>query len=276
MVTTVKPHAADDFDSFYEDAMISGNLLANDTAGANGNKFLRFFDGENVLAKKVGQITDIEGEYGTFHVKADGSYTYDLKEDVKGALEAGQTLVEKIDYKISDGSGNTDVGRFALEIKGVTDGPVPQAILMDFETGTHYGTLRDYAGFDFASTNQGDHYGMVLYVDEWFASLYPGIAQANQPGGHYVISSNITDKLIITRPDGADFDFNSAAFGAQYGNPDLHVMGSKDGVVVYDFSVNSVDGSVRDLDIKDVDTVVVQGTYGLIMDNLSFSGTWLV
>ncbi len=118
------PVANDDFASFSENDTISGNLLSNDVGGTNGNKFLRFFDGESVLAKKAGQVTDIEGEFGTFHVKADGSYTYTLHEDAKVNFTNGETLSEKITYKISDGLGNTDVAVLHLDIHGVTSGPV--------------------------------------------------------------------------------------------------------------------------------------------------------
>ncbi|WP_281033487.1 hypothetical protein [Rhizobium ruizarguesonis] len=73
MAASIKPIATDDYLSFYESDAISGNILENDEAGANGHKFLRFFDDENVLAKKPDQINDIVGDYGVFHLKADGS-----------------------------------------------------------------------------------------------------------------------------------------------------------------------------------------------------------
>jgi len=120
----VKPVAGDDYFSFAEDQTIEGNLLSNDLAGSNGVKYLRFFDGQNVLAKKVGQVTDIDGEYGTFHVKADGTFTYTLHDDAKVGFYAGMTLSENLSYKISDGAGNTDVAIFKLDIQGVTVKPV--------------------------------------------------------------------------------------------------------------------------------------------------------
>lgn len=131
MTTTANPIATDDYLSFYESDTISGNILENDAAGANGHKFLRFFDGENVLAKTPGQVTDIAGEYGTFHVKADGSYTYSLNDDARLLLFAGKTFTENLSYKISDGAGNTDAGKLSLEIKG--DPLAPNQVLLDFE-----------------------------------------------------------------------------------------------------------------------------------------------
>ncbi|QIO44483.1 hypothetical protein HA464_10990 [Rhizobium leguminosarum bv. trifolii] len=115
MAASIKPIATDDYLSFYESDAISGNILENDEAGANGHKFLRFFDDENVLAEKPDQINDIVGDYGVFHLKADGSYTYSLNDDARLLLFAGKTFTENVSYKISDGAGNTDVGKLNLE-----------------------------------------------------------------------------------------------------------------------------------------------------------------
>ncbi|MBY5846126.1 hypothetical protein GR239_31560 [Rhizobium leguminosarum] len=147
MAASIKPIATDDYLSFYESDAISGNILENDEAGANGHKFLRFFDDENVLAKKPDQINDIVGDYGVFHLKADGSYTYSLNDDARLLLFAGKTFTENVSYKISDGAGNTDVGKLNLEIKG--DPLAPNQVLLDFDdlplglsgTFTYHGLL---------------------------------------------------------------------------------------------------------------------------------------
>ncbi|MGO6905181.1 Ig-like domain-containing protein, partial [Rhizobium ruizarguesonis] len=136
MTVLAKPVAVDDVSSASENDVISGNLLDNDLAGGSGNMFLNFFDGERVLAKTAGQITDIEGEYGTFHVKADGSYTYTLNEAAKAGFVDGMTLTETIGYKISDGAGNTDVGHFTLDIHGVTSPPVAVDDAFSFREGS--------------------------------------------------------------------------------------------------------------------------------------------
>jgi len=58
-------HATDDTATFLETDAISGNLLANDTS--DGNLFLRFFDQQSVGAKQGNsQVTEIQGDYGTF------------------------------------------------------------------------------------------------------------------------------------------------------------------------------------------------------------------
>ncbi|MBY5663138.1 autoaggregation protein [Rhizobium leguminosarum bv. viciae] len=112
-------HATDDSATFLETDAISGNLLANDTS--DGNLFLRFFDQKSVGAKQGnGQVTEIQGDYGTFFVKPDGSYTYVLSDAAKIGFTNGELLQEKVSYKISDGAGHTDVGLFTLNIQGVS------------------------------------------------------------------------------------------------------------------------------------------------------------
>jgi autoaggregation protein RapA/B/C len=112
-------HATDDSATFLETDAISGNLLANDSS--DGNLFLRFFDQQSVSAKQGNSlVTEIQGDYGTFFVKPDGSYTYVLSDAAKVGFTNGELLQEKVSYKISDGAGHTDVGLFTLNIQGVT------------------------------------------------------------------------------------------------------------------------------------------------------------
>ncbi|EJZ17240.1 Ig-like domain-containing protein [Rhizobium sp. Pop5] len=112
-------HATDDTATFLETDVISGNLLTNDTS--DGNLFLRAFDQQSVGAKQGNnQVTAIQGDYGTFYVKPDGSYTYVLSAAAKIGFTNGETLTEKVSYKISDGAGHTDFGLFTLNIQGVT------------------------------------------------------------------------------------------------------------------------------------------------------------
>lgn len=165
----MKPTAVDDFVSFYESDTIQGNLLSNDGAGSNGQKFLRFFDGEGVGAKRAGQVTDVEGEHGTFHVKADGSYTYTLSDDSKLKLFAGKSFVEEVKYKISDGAGNTDIATLHLNIKG--DELKPNQILLTFDDidPSLVGKSEfDYKGFHFSGgilVKDGDGYKLALNPD---------------------------------------------------------------------------------------------------------------
>ena len=124
MTTPVKPVAGDDHYTFYENQVIGGNMLTNDIVGANGQIYLRDFEGWDVLAKKPGQITDITGTYGTFHLQSDGTWSYTLSDAAKVNFFAGMTYHESVQYKVSDGAGHTDVAIFKLDILGVTTKPV--------------------------------------------------------------------------------------------------------------------------------------------------------
>jgi len=132
-------HATDDTETFLETDAISGNLLANDSS--DGNLFLRFFDQQGVSAKQGNsQVTEIQGDYGTFFVKPDGSYTYVLSDAAKIGFTNGETLQEKVTYKISDGNGHTDVGLFTLNIQGVTQvKPIAVHDIYDFNEGDAIG-----------------------------------------------------------------------------------------------------------------------------------------
>ena len=123
MPTSVKPVAGDDNYAFDADQVISGNMLSNDMAGANGQLYLRDFGGQDVLGKQASQVTNIAGTYGTFHLMPDGSFTYTLNDAVKAGLYAGTTLHESVQYKVSDGKGHTDVAIFNLDINGTATRP---------------------------------------------------------------------------------------------------------------------------------------------------------
>lgn len=87
--------------------------------------FLRQFLSTQVDSK-ADAVTDVQGTYGTFHVKADGTFTYDLTAD----LDAGVTYTEVLRYyKISDGEGHTDTAKVTLNILG-TDA-LPDASAFD-------------------------------------------------------------------------------------------------------------------------------------------------
>ncbi|MBB3591741.1 VCBS repeat-containing protein [Rhizobium sp. BK529] len=104
MTTTTLVDAHSDYFSFYESDTIFGNVLSNDAPYVWGTQ-LNYLDHQLINGKRAGAITDVAGEFGIFHVKLDGSFTYTLNEDAKAALLPGQTLTENLMYKMSDGGG---------------------------------------------------------------------------------------------------------------------------------------------------------------------------
>lgn len=113
--------AVDDPASITEDAasnITTGNVLTNETGG-NGTKTITAVSG---TAGNVGQT--INGQFGTFNIAANGSFTYTLSNanTTVNALDSGQTLTDSIDYTVSDGI-STDIGTLTITIQGATDGP---------------------------------------------------------------------------------------------------------------------------------------------------------
>jgi autoaggregation protein RapA/B/C len=121
-----KPIARDDYGRIgVADAnhAVSGNLLANDSSPGGSPIYLRFVDGIRIGDKGADTI---QGTYGTFTFKPDGSYVYTLDTSNAAvlALQHGQTLTEQFDYKISNGAGGTDVGLLDVAIVGPNLRPV--------------------------------------------------------------------------------------------------------------------------------------------------------
>ncbi len=153
-----RPSAAFDRISVTELDVISGNLLSNDSDPDGQPLFLRFFDGERVEAKRgPDQVTIIAGNHGTFFVRPDGSFTYELDPDVAARINPGHMVIEQLTYKVSDGQGGTDVATLRLEISGALPGLELKKIdFEDLEPGT--AVPDGYAGFDW-----GD--GWVVEID---------------------------------------------------------------------------------------------------------------
>jgi VCBS repeat-containing protein len=120
------------------DQQISGNLLANDTDPDAGTLFLRFVNGIRIGDKGTDTIA---GTYGTFKFNPDGSYTYtlDMTNPAVLALGPGETLTEKLNYKISDGRGETDYGLVRLVIEPANS--EPKANLDTFGLGASVDTV---------------------------------------------------------------------------------------------------------------------------------------
>lgn len=121
----VEPVAQDDHSTISVEDMdqeIAGNLLSNDTIAGDGSLFLRFVNGIRVGDKGTDTI---QGTYGTFTFNTDGSYVYtlDASNPAVMALAPGESLKETLNYKISDGTGDTDFGYFTLEITGPNQRP---------------------------------------------------------------------------------------------------------------------------------------------------------
>lgn len=112
-----------------DDASVDGNVLVNDTMGADGATVTAIESANtNTTANQsstnaAGDLV-IEGEFGTLTIRADGSYTYELDNsnvEVNG-LKDGDKLNEKFTYTLTDGDGDTATAELDITINGKTDG----------------------------------------------------------------------------------------------------------------------------------------------------------
>ncbi|MBY5717638.1 hypothetical protein HFO33_13800 [Rhizobium leguminosarum] len=270
MASQYQAIAADDYYEFYEDATIRGSVTENDyVTNVWARPLLRFFDGASVDAKHgLERITSIDGEYGTFHLKPDGTFTYDLRDDVAATLDVGEKVTEHISYKISDGSGNTDVAQLTLDIKGYEPPPATDTIVLDFDDFPSDMTQEfvNYKGLTFDRTTN------FQIVD---ADTLAQTGPTNGQGNVFVAYG-----FGIRLPDHQTFDLNSFDLGvSDHGGAVLpfDVFGyTSTGEEKYfrnDVYTDQLDHIV--LDWKDLSWVVISslndGSATLAFDNISIS-----
>ncbi len=272
MTTSVKPVAGDDTYTFADTQTISGNMLSNDLAGANGKLYLRDFDGDDVLAKIAGQVTDITGQYGTFHLQADGTWSYTLSDAAKVGFYAGMTLTETMQYKISDGAGHTDVGIFSLTVEATTPKP-PIAVTLTFDDLVSDSNIpNNYHGFDLWTFNP--------YNANTYAITAPagsdgfGYSTASQEAGGNV-ASNGSGSIAIARDDHATFDFEGGVFANVFSNSLIKITGWHDGVQIYSDTETLAYNTATHvaLDWHNIDQIQISTVYGsenIAMDDLQF------
>ncbi len=120
-----------------DDSAVSGNVLGalgagdNDQADSDGGN-----DNDALVVSGIafGAVpatlaaagSDVDGNYGSLIINADGTYTYDLNnanEDVQ-ALAVGEVLSETFTYQISDAQDGVDTALLTITINGTNDAPV--------------------------------------------------------------------------------------------------------------------------------------------------------
>ncbi|MDK3017791.1 Ig-like domain-containing protein [Pseudodonghicola flavimaris] len=100
---------------------LAGNVLDNDS-GADPLAALRVTAVAGVAAQ-VGE--SVAGSYGSFLIRADGSYRYILDPEAAAvqALIDGRSLTDRISYSVTDGESSATT-TLAVEIAGANDAPI--------------------------------------------------------------------------------------------------------------------------------------------------------
>jgi VCBS repeat-containing protein len=93
-------------------------VLTNDTGGPSAKTVTAVSGNTNDVGN------DVPGQFGTFHINSDGTYTYTLDDanPTVNNLNNGDTLTDSINYTVSSGL-SSDVGTLTITIHGHTDGP---------------------------------------------------------------------------------------------------------------------------------------------------------
>ncbi|MEQ5767677.1 VCBS domain-containing protein [Halomonas sp. H33-56] len=111
------PSASNDSDTIAEEtASVSGNVLSNDTTGADTTD-------ADPASVALGAPTGA-GQYGTLTLNSDGSYTYQLDNDDPRvqALSGKETLTETFAYTLTDADGDTSPATLTITVTGTDDG----------------------------------------------------------------------------------------------------------------------------------------------------------
>lgn len=272
-MTNAKPTANDDLRIFFEHDWIRGDLLSNDSDPEGAALYLRFFDGVRVGAKQgLMQETIIRGDYGTFTVRPDGHFTYELDNtlDVVKNLRAHEQLIEEIRYKISDGAGGTDVGVLTLAIDGVNEEDKYNEVL-DFDdlgvtSRADDFSLPNYRGF--ALSVNGSHeltlLNGIVYDD------VPGVDAITEDGFSDTVLYPGSAPVILRMVDGGDFGFKGVSIAEWSGSPfHLTLIATNDGQIVYQQELEVTDPNLE-VSIEDVDEIRFDFMgNSVVMDNFS-------
>lgn len=187
----MQTEAIRDLNKFYYENVMSGNVLTNDTASDGKQLFLRFLDNVRIDAKRPGSVTQVTGDYGTFFVKPDGSYTYQLSSQSREYVAAGHNVKESMIYKIIDSAGKTDIAKLEIEVFG----PVQEGLhFLNFEGWTAQTYDARATGIDIFRMGTDGTVGTIVEIDsDARASWYGGGAFAVKGGTIDLISVDLSD-----------------------------------------------------------------------------------
>ncbi|NEJ74113.1 autoaggregation protein (adhering protein) [Rhizobium phaseoli] len=272
-MTNAKPTANDDLRIFFEHDWIRGDLLSNDSDPEGAAIYLRSFGSVRVDAKQgLTQETIIKGDYGTFTVRPDGHFTYalDYSLDVVKNLQAHEQLIEEIRYKISDGSGGTDVGVLTLAIDGVNEEEKYHEIL-DFDdlgvtSRADDFSLPNYRGFALSVNGSHD----LTFLNGIVYDTVPGVDAITEDGFSDTVLSPGSAPVTLKMVDGGDFTFQGVSIAEWSASP-FHLMltAMNDGQIVYQQELEITDPNLL-VEIEDIDEISFDFMgNSVVLDNFS-------
>lgn len=272
-MTNAKPTAVDDLLVFFENNWIRGDLLrlASDPEGAE--MYARFVNGVRIDAKHgPDHETIIEGKYGTFKVKPDGHFTYELDYtlDVVKNLGKYDQLIETLSYKMSDGSGGTDLGVLTLAIDGVNEGEKYHEVLdfddMGVTSRADNFFLPDYRGFALSVNGSQE----LTLLNGIVYDTIPGVDAITEDGFSDTVLSPGSAPVTLKMVDDGDFTFQGVSIAELSALPfHLTLTALNDGQIVYQQELE-VTGPSLEVNLEDIEEVRFDFMgNSVVMDNFS-------
>ncbi len=111
------PHANDDVLQLSESNTATGNVLANDDQGQDGNGVVTIvtFEGQDYAVPENGTVT-VQGNYGTLVLESNGDYSYQAND-----LNSDET--DLFSYTMRDADGDTSTANLSIAITHENDVP---------------------------------------------------------------------------------------------------------------------------------------------------------
>ncbi len=208
------------------------------------------------------------GAYGSLSVNGSGGWNYALANGSSAvqALAAGQSVSDSFTVEVSDGNGGTDTEVVNVTIAGANEAAPTGNLLVNFEDmpdGTYL--PQGYKGFNWNSPQ-----GINGFVHGGTGGINV-TSQVNQsPGTDWIWSNGGTSPFIVTRSDGADFDF-VGTWAANNGTQLMSVRGYDDGQLVASINVSVGSAVYIPANFVSIDRLEFHSGGNFAFDNMLFS-----
>ncbi|WP_341674743.1 VCBS domain-containing protein [Niveibacterium sp. SC-1] len=216
----------------------SGNLLTNDNDvdGADTRQVDGIRTGDEAQGGSFSVVSGpqtLAGLYGTLTVKTDGSYSYEVNNDLAAvqALRPGDTLNDLFTYRMRDTAGASDTAELRVVVRGAWDAPVATNNIGYAVAQSELSPGRDAVGrlLDPEATiaadsdvDRGDIFPLngIRYGPEIAAGPFANVT-ANTNSGDGTLFVGVYGVLVV----GAD---GSYVYRADPSNPVVQALGPRD------------------------------------------------
>ncbi len=236
------PIAVADTKTTNEDAgSITGNVLGNDTVGADGIGSVTFSDATN---------NEVIGTYGTLsYNSATGAYTYTLNANAQ-TLGTTDHPQETFTYTVTDKDGDSSTANLTITVNGVNDAPV-------FVTTDNTPQTEAYSFNYNENSAPNTVLGTVIATDADTHDHVTYSIMSGNDNGYFAINET-TGEITLT-------EAGSNAFTNDYetlSNQHNLVVGASDETVTTTIGVTLNEQNVNEAPVAGDDTYVISGLSG--------------